>query len=76
MSPAASFSCPQAELAISCELDGLLSRRERRELSMHVRGCGACTSFRIFVRDQRRALRVLRIVPVPRSLQVFRLSGV
>jgi anti-sigma factor RsiW len=76
MARAADLTCPEAERAISRDLDGLLSRRERYRLGAHVRGCAECATFVELQRRRRRALRELRLVPVPLSLQVFPLSGV
>jgi Putative zinc-finger len=73
---AAVLTCSQAERAISRDLDGLLSRRERSRLGGHIRGCGECASFVDFQRRRRRTLRMLRLVPAPISLQVFRVGGV
>jgi anti-sigma factor RsiW len=76
MAPAAHQACPFAERAISRNLDGLLSRRERRRLGAHLRTCEPCTDFARFQHRQSAALRKLRFVPVPPSLQVFRPHGV
>jgi anti-sigma factor RsiW len=76
MAHAADLTCSQAEWAISRDLDGLLSRRGRRRLRAHVRGCDECAGFVHFQHRRRAALRRLRLVAVPISLQVFRLSGV
>jgi hypothetical protein len=73
---AAGLTCSQSERAISRDLDSLLSRRERRALRAHVCGCDECSSFLEFQHRRRLALRTLRLVQVPISLQVFRLSGV
>jgi anti-sigma factor RsiW len=76
MACAADLTCSQAERAISRELDGLLTRHERRRLRAHVRGCDECSSCLDFHRRRRLAFRKLRLVPVPISLQVFRFGGV
>jgi anti-sigma factor RsiW len=73
---AAGLTCSEAERAISRDLDGLLSRHERRRLRAHLGGCEACASFVRLQRSHRAALRRLRLVAVPISLQVFRFSGV
>jgi len=70
MEPAAPF--PHAEPAISRYLDGRLAWRERRRLHAHLRGCEACADFARFQRRLRAALRELRGVPVPESIQAFR----
>ncbi|TML45828.1 MAG: zf-HC2 domain-containing protein [Actinobacteria bacterium] len=65
-----------AERAILRDLDGRLSWRERRVLRAHLRDCIGCAGFARFQQQQRAALRSLRLVPVPNSLQVFRPGGV
>jgi anti-sigma factor RsiW len=60
-----------AEPAISRELDGLLSWRERRALRAHLRHCAECTEFASFQHGRRAALRDLRLVAVPESLHTF-----
>jgi hypothetical protein len=67
--------CPQALRAISCDLDGTLSWRERRRLQQYLRGCNGCASFARFQRERLAAFRRLRLIPVPLSLQVFRPPG-
>jgi len=67
--------CLHARRAISRDLDGRLSWRERRRLRAHLRTCEGCASFARFQREQREALRSLRLVTVPISLQVFRPTG-
>jgi anti-sigma factor RsiW len=63
---------PHPEPAISRDLDGLLSWRERRALHAHLRRCAECAEFAAFQHERRAALRGLRLVPVPESLQTFR----
>jgi anti-sigma factor RsiW len=63
---------PHAEPAISRDLDGLLSWRERRALHAHLRHCAECAEFAAFQRERRAALRRLRLVAVPESLETFR----
>ncbi|TML10304.1 MAG: zf-HC2 domain-containing protein [Actinobacteria bacterium] len=72
---AAAAHCLQAEPAISRDLDGRLSWRERRRLRAHLRDCAGCASFARFQREQRTALRRMRLIAVPNSLQVFRPNG-
>jgi anti-sigma factor RsiW len=62
---------PHAEAAISRDLDGLLSWRERRALHAHLRHCVECAEFAAFQRERRAALRGLRLVAVPESLETF-----
>jgi len=61
-----------AEPAISRDLDGLLSWRERRRLHAHLRHCQVCAEFARFQRRRRAALLELRRVQVPESIGVFR----
>jgi len=73
MVPAA--HCIPAGRAISRDLDGRLSWRERRRLRQHLRSCHGCASVARLQREQRAVLRSLRLVAVPISLQVFRPAG-
>jgi DNA-directed RNA polymerase specialized sigma24 family protein len=57
--------CPEAERAISDDLDGLLTRRERRALHDHLRSCHACRTAAVRQRAQQAAIRTLRAVPLP-----------
>jgi RNA polymerase sigma-70 factor, ECF subfamily len=66
-----SMSCGQAELAVSRQLDGELSRRGARELKRHLSACEDCGTFTRGQRAQRAALRALAAVPLPASLQTF-----
>ncbi len=63
-----SLTCGEAELAISRQLDGRLSRREKGALRAHLRECKECAAFARRQRAQRSALRSLAAVPVPASL--------
>jgi len=63
---------PHAQPAISRDLDGRLSWRERRRLHVHLQGCEACADFAGFQRRLRAAFRELRRVPVPESIQAFK----
>jgi RNA polymerase sigma-70 factor (ECF subfamily) len=63
-----SLTCGEAELAISRQLDGCLTRQEKGALRAHLRECGECASFARRQRAQRAALRSLGLVPVPSSL--------
>jgi RNA polymerase sigma-70 factor, ECF subfamily len=68
----ASFTCHQAERAISRALDGHLRRSERKPLDAHLRSCPDCEQFARSQRGHRAALRSFRLVPVPDSLSKFR----
>jgi RNA polymerase sigma factor (sigma-70 family) len=63
-----SLTCGQAELAISRQLDGRLSRAEKGALRAHLRECSECATFARRQRAQRSALKSLAAVPVPASL--------
>jgi RNA polymerase sigma factor (sigma-70 family) len=63
-----SLTCGEAELAISRQLDGRLSRGEKGALRAHLRECPECATFARRQRAQRTALKSLAAVPVPASL--------
>jgi RNA polymerase sigma-70 factor (ECF subfamily) len=63
-----SFTCGEAEFAISRQLDGRLSRAEKGQLRAHLRQCAECAGFARRQRAQRGALKALALVPVPSSL--------
>src|ERR671933_558052 len=65
------ISCGDAELAISKQLDGRLSRAEKAQLRAHLRACPHCAAFARRQRAQRAALRSLGSIPVPASLASF-----
>ena len=65
------LTCHEAERGISRNLDGLLSRAERRTLRAHVRECEDCECFDHSQRAHRAALRALADVSLPRSLASF-----
>jgi RNA polymerase sigma factor (sigma-70 family) len=65
------LTCRDAELAISKQLDGRLSRSEKGSLRAHLRQCKECESFARSQRAQRSALKALGAVPVPASLASF-----
>src|SRR6266571_3459744 len=66
-----SFTCGEAEFAISRQLDGRLPRQERGQLRAHLRECSECATFARSQRAQRGALKTLALVPVPGSLGSF-----
>src|ERR687884_2140096 len=63
-----SLTCHQAELAISKQLDGRLSRGERGALRAHLRACADCATVARRQRAQRSAFKALGAVPLPTSL--------
>lgn len=62
------LTCREAELAISRQLDGRLSRAEKGSLRAHLRVCSDCGSFARSQRAQRAALKGLAAIPLPASL--------
>jgi RNA polymerase sigma-70 factor, ECF subfamily len=66
-----SLTCGDAELAISRQLDGRLSRGEKGQLRAHLRECPECATFARRQRAQRSALKTLALIPVPSSLASF-----
>ena len=65
------LSCREAELAVSRQLDGRLSRAEKGALRAHLRSCRDCASFARSQRAQRAALKGLAAIPLPASLGSF-----
>src|SRR5205807_5460837 len=63
-----SLTCGEAELAISRQLDGRLSRGEKGALRAHLRECKECAAFARRQRAQRSAIKSLAAIPVPASL--------
>jgi RNA polymerase sigma-70 factor (ECF subfamily) len=63
-----SITCHEAELAISRQLDGRLSRKEKGALRGHLRECDECARFARSQRAQRGALKSLGAIPLPPSL--------
>jgi DNA-directed RNA polymerase specialized sigma24 family protein len=66
-----SFSCHEAELAVSRELDDRLSRKEKRLLRAHLRVCEECRAFAQGQQAQREAIRALAAIPLPATLESF-----
>jgi RNA polymerase sigma factor (sigma-70 family) len=62
------FGCHEAELAISKQLDGRLSRADRGSLRAHLRECDECATAARRQRAQRTAIRSLGLIPLPSSL--------
>ena len=62
------ITCHDAELAISRQLDGRLSRKERGALRAHLRECEECARFARSQRAQRGAIKSLAAIPLPTSL--------
>src|SRR6059058_4133201 len=66
-----SITCHEAELSISRQLDGRLSRRDKGALRAHLRECEDCASFARRQRAQRGAIRSLALIPLPSTLSFF-----
>src|SRR5437764_3262916 len=66
-----SITCHEAELSISRQLDGRLSRRDKGALRAHLRECDDCASFARRQRAQRGAIRSLALIPLPSTLSSF-----
>jgi len=65
------ITCHDAELAISRQLDGRLSRKEKSGLRAHLRECDDCARFARSQRAQRGAIKALALIPLPSSLTSF-----
>jgi RNA polymerase sigma factor (sigma-70 family) len=62
------ITCHEAELAISRQLDGRLSRKDKGTLRAHLRECDDCAGFARSQRAQRGAIKSLGLIPLPQSL--------
>jgi RNA polymerase sigma-70 factor (ECF subfamily) len=62
------ITCHEAELAISRQLDGRLSRKQKGALRAHLRECDECAHFARKQRAQRGAIKSLAAIPLPQSL--------
>jgi RNA polymerase sigma factor (sigma-70 family) len=62
------LGCPDAEIFISRQLDGRLSRSERGQLRAHLRACAGCAAYARSQRAQKKAMRSLAAVPLPFAL--------
>jgi RNA polymerase sigma factor (sigma-70 family) len=62
------ITCHEAELAISRQLDGRLTRKDKGTLRAHLRECDECASFARSQRAQRGAIKALGAIPLPQSL--------
>jgi hypothetical protein len=66
-----SLTCEQAERAISLQLDGLLSRTERKRLRAPLCSCPDCGEIAESQRKHRAALRSYGLMPLPERLGIF-----
>jgi RNA polymerase sigma-70 factor (ECF subfamily) len=62
------ITCHEAELAISRQLDGRLTRKDKGVLRGHLRECEDCARFARSQRAQRGAIKSLAAIPLPTSL--------
>jgi RNA polymerase sigma factor (sigma-70 family) len=62
------ITCHEAEVAISKQLDGRLSRKEKSTLRAHLRECAECAGFARSQRAQRGAIKAIGAIPLPQSL--------
>lgn len=65
-------TCGRAELGLSQELDGRLSRKDRRRLDDHIAECASCARLYANQGKQRRAFKALALLPLPLSLTLFK----
>ena len=65
-------TCQSAELAMSKQLDGRLSRKERRRLDEHLAECPDCARLAETQKRQRRAFKGLAVLPLPIGLALFK----
>ena len=65
-------TCQSAELALSRQSDGRISRKERRRLDAHVAECPSCARFSQTQARQRKAFKGLAVLPVPVGLALFK----
>ena len=65
-------TCQSAELAMSKQLDGRLSRKERRRLDEHLAECRDCARLAETQKRQRRAFKGLAVLPLPIGLALFK----
>jgi RNA polymerase sigma factor (sigma-70 family) len=65
-------TCQAAELSLSRQSDGRLSRKERKRLDAHVAECPSCAKFARSAAWQRKAFKGLAVLPLPIGLSLFR----
>jgi len=65
-------TCQSAELALSRDSDGRLSRKERKRLDEHIAECPSCARFSRTAAQQRKAFKGLAMLPLPVGLALFR----
>src|SRR4051794_20240280 len=65
-------TCDRAAADLSRQLDGRLSRKERRRLLDHIAECRACERLQVAQAKQRRAFKGLALIPLPFALTFFK----
>lgn len=65
-------SCDRAELALSQQVDGRLSRKERKRLVAHLEECSSCARVAVLGMKRSRAFKSLAMLPLPFSLTLFK----
>jgi len=65
-------TCDRAELALSQQTDGRLSRKERKRLVAHLDECPSCTRVAALGMKRRQAFKGLALLPLPLSLTLFK----
>jgi RNA polymerase sigma factor (sigma-70 family) len=65
-------TCQTAELALSRDSDGRLSRKERKRLDEHIAECPSCARFSRTTAQQRKAFKGLAMLPLPVGLALFK----
>jgi len=65
-------TCDRAELALSQQTDGRLSRKERKRLVAHLEECPSCARVAVLGMKRRRAFKGLALLPLPLSLTLFK----
>ena len=65
-------TCDRAELALSQQTDGRLSRKERKRLVAHLDECPSCARVATLGLKRRRAFKGLAVMPLPFSLTLFK----
>jgi RNA polymerase sigma-70 factor (ECF subfamily) len=65
-------TCDRAELGLSKQLDGRLSRKERKRLDDHIAECPSCARMQVTHVRQRHAFKGLALLPLPFSLMLFK----
>ena len=65
-------TCQSAELALSRQSDGRISRKDRKRLDAHLAECPSCARFSRSQAWQRKAFKGLAVLPVPVGISLFR----